>query len=94
MDSPTASVLARHRARKASHGYVRVELSLRQDDVALVRRVAAALSDSAQRTAARRLLHEHFATPPTQSLKALLAAAPLDGIDLTRDRDFGSDVDL
>jgi hypothetical protein len=28
------------------------------------------------------------------SLKALLAAAPLDGIDLDRDRDLGREVDL
>ena len=37
---------------------------------------------------------EGFATPARVSLKALLAAAPLDGIDLERSRDPGRDVDL
>ena len=32
--------------------------------------------------------------PSKVSLKALLAAAPLDGIDLDRDLDLGRDVDL
>jgi len=32
--------------------------------------------------------------PPKVSLKALLAAAPLDGINLDRGHDVGRDVDL
>jgi hypothetical protein len=34
-----------------------------------------------------------LAEPPKVSLKALLASAPLDGIDLDRSRDVGRDVD-
>jgi len=39
-------------------------------------------------------LRQRFAEPPKVSLKALLASAPLDGIDLERSRDAGRDVDL
>lgn len=35
-----------------------------------------------------------FAEPPKLSLKALLSSAPLEGIDLDRDRDLGLDVNL
>jgi hypothetical protein len=34
------------------------------------------------------------AEPPGQTPNELLAAAPLDGIDLARNRDFGRDVEL
>ena len=44
--------------------------------------------------AARTLLQQNFVGPPKVSLKALLATAPLDGIDLERDRSPGRDVDL
>ena len=43
---------------------------------------------------ARALLREHFGQTPAEGLKALLTAAPLDGIDLDRERDFGRRVDL
>jgi hypothetical protein len=42
----------------------------------------------------RALLRKRFAAKQPNGLKALLAAAPLDGIDLTREQDFGRDVDL
>jgi hypothetical protein len=37
-------------------------------------------------------LREHFGAAEAFGLKALLAAAPLEGIDLTRERDLGRDV--
>ena len=40
------------------------------------------------------LLREHFGSLPTEGLKALLAAAPLEGIGLVCERDFGRDVEL
>src|SRR5271155_1095795 len=90
----TQSSPASHRARKRRHGFVRVEVSVREEDVGLVRHVAAALSDPARQAAARMLLRQRFAEPPGVSLKALLAAAPLDGIDLDRRHDLGREVDL
>jgi hypothetical protein len=88
------SPLATHRARMERRGFVRVEISVRKDDASLVRSVAAALSDPSRRSEARRLLQQRFGEPPKVSLKALLASAPLDGIDLDRSAAPGRDVDL
>jgi hypothetical protein len=88
------SSVAIHRARKQRQGFVRVEVSVRKEDAGLVRRVASALSDPSRQSEARKLLRQGFAERPKLSLKALLASAPLDGIDLDRGRDPGRDVDL
>jgi len=88
------SSLAAHRTRMARRGFVRVEVKVRKEDASLVRDVAAALSDPARQTEARTLIRQRFAEPPKVSLKAVLASAPLEGIDLDRGHDFGRDVDL
>lgn len=88
------SPVAIHRARKERQGFVRVEVNVRKEDASLVRRIAFALSDPSRQAEARKLLRQRFAEPPKVSLKALLASAPLDGIDLDRSRDLGRDVDL
>ena len=75
-------------------GLVRVEVQVRKEDAPLVRRVAQALGDPARAADARALLRGRFAEPRARGLKALLAAAPLEGIDLERDRDTGRPVDL
>jgi hypothetical protein len=92
--SRTRSSLARHRARKARQGFVRVEVNVRKEDAGLIRQVVAALSDPAHQAAARALLRQRFGEPAKLSLKALLASAPLEGIDLDRGHDLGRDVDL
>ena len=94
MAAKTKSSVAIHRARKERQGFVRVEVNVRKEDAILVRRVASALSDPLRQGQARKLLRQGFAEPPKASLKALLASAPLDGIDLDRRRDLGRDVDL
>ena len=94
MASRAKSSLSSHRARMARRGFVRVEVNVRKEDAGLVRGVAAALSDPARQTEARRLLRQRFVEPPKAGLKALLASAPLDGIDLDRCRDLGREVDL
>ena len=78
----------------ARRGFVRVEVKVRKEDASLVRHVAAALSDPARQAEARTLIRQRFAGSPKVSLKALLASAPLEGIDLDRGHDFGRDVDL
>jgi hypothetical protein len=70
---------------------VRVEVSVRKEDAGLVRDIAAALCDPAHEVAARQLLRRRLVDPPPISLKALLMAAPLDGIKLERSRDPGRD---
>ena len=94
MSSPAKSSIARHRARMARRGFVRVEVNVSKDDASLVRHVAAALADPARQAATRMLLRQRFAEPPKVSLKTLLASAPLDGIDLDRGLDLGRDVEL
>jgi hypothetical protein len=73
---------------------MRLEVHVRKDDAGLIRGVAKALSDPASATEARALLRERFGAIQTKGLKELLAAAPLEGIDLTRERDLGRDVAL
>jgi hypothetical protein len=88
------SALAEHRRRLRSRGLQRVEVQVRGDDAALLRAVAAALTDPEQAGEARALLQRRFGPQPTRSLKDLLAAAPLDDIDLTRPRDPGRAIEL
>jgi hypothetical protein len=82
------------RKRLKRLGMARLEVNVRKDDAGLVRNVVRALSNPEQEQAARALLREHFGGRPAEGLKALLAAAPLEGVDLGREREFGRDVDL
>jgi hypothetical protein len=86
--------LERYRKRIKRQGIVRVEVSLRKEDASLVRDVARALNDPERRVEARRALSRRFGQASTKGLKALLAAAPLEGIDIERSRDTGRTVDL
>jgi hypothetical protein len=72
----------------------RVEVHVSKGDAALVRGVAQALADPEREREVRAFLRERFAGNRAKGLKALLASAPLEGIDLTRDRNMGRDVDL
>jgi hypothetical protein len=94
MPSTRKKSLAAYRRRQKRRGVVRLEVHVRRDDAVLIREVAQALSDPARATEARSLLRERFGTVPAKGLKALLAAAPLEGIDLTRERDVGRNVEL
>jgi hypothetical protein len=84
----------RFRKRLKRLGLARVEVNVRKDDAMLVRNVVRALSSPEQEQTARALLREHFGSRQAEGLKALLAAAPLEGLDLSRERDFSRDVDL
>ncbi|MGO9418314.1 hypothetical protein [Roseiarcus sp.] len=94
MTAKARSSVAIHRARKERQGFARVEVNVRKEDASLVRRVASALSDPSREAETRKLLRQNFVEPPRASLKALLASAPLDGIDFDRNRDLGRNVDL
>jgi len=86
--------LAAYRDRLKREGMVRVEVHVREQDAPLIRGAAKALSDPELEGEARAVLREHFAAGPAKGFKRLLAAAPLEGIDLSRDRDAGRDLDL
>jgi hypothetical protein len=92
MASTQQKAISTYRRRLKRRGVVRLEVHVRKDDAALVRGVVKALADPEQEGEARALLRERFGASKAKGLKALLAAAPLEGIDLTRDRDFGRDV--
>ncbi len=94
MTSTEQSPVTRWRKRRQRQGFVRVEVQVRKEDVALVRGVATALLDPQRETEARAILREKISTPRTGGLKTLLASAPLEGIDLERQRDFGRDAGL
>jgi hypothetical protein len=82
------------RKRLKEAGMVRLEVTVRRKDVPLLRRVVSALADPMKEAEARAVLRDRFAAHQAKGLKALLAAAPLEGIDLERIRDTGRAVDL
>ena len=87
------SAVANHRRRLKARGIVRLEVRVGKDDADLVRGIVAALTDPHREAEARVVLRRHFAAPPVGSLKALLAAAPLDDVDLARERDLPRDFE-
>ncbi|MCP5366775.1 MAG: hypothetical protein H6907_10220 [Hyphomicrobiales bacterium] len=94
MASTPQETLAQHRRRMKRQGFVRLEVRVRRQDAALVRDLVGALDDPARADEARALLRARFGARAPKGLKALLASAPLDGVDLERDLDRGRDVDL
>ena len=92
MSSGFPSPVAKHRAHRVRQGFVRVEVSVPKTDAGLVRQIAGILADPARAASARALLRRNFGASPHVSLKALLAAAPLEGIVVERDDDTGRDV--
>ena len=82
------------RKRLKRRGMARLEVSVRKDDAPLVRNVVRALVSPEREQSVRSLLRKHFGSAPAEGLKSLLAAAPLEGIDLSRRRDLGRDVEL
>ncbi len=84
-----------HRKRLREQGLVRLELQAFESDKALIRKVASLLrGDPARAAEVRMRLRQVIGEEPKPGLKALLASAPLEGVDLTRDRDLGRDVEL
>ena len=91
---PPSAALAEHRKRLRSRGLQRLEVQVRGEDAPLLRAVVAALADPGQAAEARALLLRRFSPGPARSLKGLIEAAPLEGIDLDRPRDMGRAVEL
>jgi hypothetical protein len=94
MTTTKRKALSTYRRRMKRQGVVRLEVHVRRDDAPLVRSVVKALSDPQRGSETRALLRERFGGGTATGLKALLAAAPLEGIDLTRERDTGRNIDL
>lgn len=94
MPKSRISPLTSYRTRMKRKGMVRVEVQVGKKDASLVRKLASALTDDAHAPSVRSLLQQHFSKAERPRLKDLLAAAPLEGIELIRDPDFGRDVEL
>lgn len=87
------SSVAAHRRRQAARGLRRVEVLVPATDAALLRKVAAALTDPREATSTRVYLNQRFAPPP-RDFKAFLQSAPdFDLLDLTRSKDTGRDIE-
>ncbi len=84
-----------HRERLRDKGIYRLEVQASEADRALIQKVARLLrGDPARAAEVRMRLLQILGGEPKPGLKALLEAAPLEGIDLTRIRDLGRDVEL
>jgi hypothetical protein len=94
MASTHRKALSSYRHRLKRRGVIRLEVHVRKDDAALVRGIVRVLQDPERGGEARALLREHFGVGKAEGLKALLASAPLEGINLGRERDSGRDVRL
>ncbi|HEY2137390.1 MAG TPA: hypothetical protein VGH49_15970 [Xanthobacteraceae bacterium] len=94
MPAVRKKALSTYRRQLKKRGVVRLEVHVRKADASLVRGVVKALEDPEREVETRALLRERFGAGKAKGLKALLASAPLEGIDLGRARDFGRDVDL
>ena len=81
-----------YRKRMKRQGFVRVEVQVRKEYAGLVREVATALGDPKREAETRELLRERIAPHAAKGLKALLASAPLEGIEIDRPRDLGRGI--
>lgn len=94
MSDAQKKAIQNYRARLARKGLTRVEVHVPKVDVAFVREVASALSDPARADQVRAALKRPNSIYSGMTLKDLLSCAPLEGIDLTRSKDTGRDIDL
>lgn len=94
MPTSQNQAVRRYRERLRREGWVRCEVKVPREDASLIREVAAVLSDPKRDATARALLRAHFGDSSPPNLKALLAAAPLEGIDIERSTDPGRVPDL
>ena len=94
MPSSQKKALTSYRRRLKRRGMVRFEVHVSKHDAALVRGVVKALGDPERENEARAVLRDRFSSSAAIGLKEFLACAPLEGIDIDRDRDLDRDIDL
>jgi hypothetical protein len=86
--------LSSYRRRMRRKGFLRLEVQVRKEDAALVRNLVSALADPVHEAETRAILRQRFSDQPVVGLKALLAAAPLEDVDVERPRDHDRKIDL
>jgi hypothetical protein len=89
MAAHSNDAVAEHRRRLKHRGLARIELRAPKEDAPLLREIAAALCDPARAQSTRNTLRDLFAIYRAKGFKELLAAAPLEGVNLERDRGPG-----
>jgi len=95
MSTAQKKALRNHRRRLRDQGLVRLEVQASEADAPLLRALARALLHEPEKAALlRRQLRATMGTPEGEGLKALLAAAPLEGIEISCSRDPGRVIDL
>ncbi len=95
MTNTRGKALAAHRNRLKKRGLARVEVQVPAEDAELIRRAARSLRGEADTAARLRVqLLGLLGARAGLGLKELLAASPLDDIDLTRAQDHGRAVKL
>lgn len=95
MSTAQKKAVANHRTRLRRKGIIRVEVQTPESDAPLIRQLAKTLRENSPKAVELRKQLRTIVGPIEQhGLKALLAAAPLDGIDLSRSEDPPRDVDL
>jgi len=95
MPSTQKLAVNNHRSRLRKKGLSRLEVVVPDTDKPLFKELARRLRGSPRE--ADEMRHELLVLTyeePKTGFKELLAAAPLDGIDLDRDRDTGREIDL
>jgi hypothetical protein len=88
------SALAAHRARLAKAGRVRLEVTVRREDVPLVRGVANTLNDPELGPVLRAQLDRANANRTRDFKKLLMSLPSFDGFDLDRSTERDRDVEL
>jgi len=95
MNLPQRKAVARHRKRLRRQGLVRLEVQAPREDAPLIRRIASALRRERDDVAAvRARLNRALGSEDHLGLKELLAAAPLEGIGLERNRTPARPIEL
>ena len=95
MSTPQRKAVARHRKRLRRQGLVRLEVQATREDASLIKRIASALRrDLGEGATLRARLNQAIDAEGTSGLKELLAAAPLEGVDLQRSRAPARPTDL
>ncbi len=85
-----------YRERQRRRGLLRLEVQAPEADAPLLRQAARVLRENSEAASELRRVLRRALAPETRegSLKRLLEAAPLEGVDLSRPRDFGRKVEL
>ncbi len=85
-----------YRKRQRRRGLLRLEVQAPEADAPLLRELARVLRENSQEASEVRQVLRRALAPEAQEgrLKQLLEAAPLEGVDLSRPREFGREVKL